>query len=171
MELHLIRKELIGMYFIFLLFWILLNGKLNVEILCFGVVISFAVYAFCWKFLGYSPRKDLLFARILGYAAAYAVLLIAEIVKANIGVLREIYTEKTEVEPCIVQFTSPFQSDIYNVILADSITLTPGTITVDLNGQEFTVHCLDKSMSEGLDSSSFVRLLSKIEKGVNACFH
>lgn len=159
------------MYFLFLLFWILLNGKPNVEILCFGVVISIAVYAFCWKFLGYSPRKDLLFARILGYAAAYAVLLIAEIVKANIGVLREIYTEKTEVEPCIVQFTSPFQSDIYNVILADSITLTPGTITVDLNGQEFTVHCLDKSMSEGLDSSSFVQLLSKIEKGVNTCFH
>lgn len=170
MKSRFMRKELTGMYFLFLLFWILLNGKLNLEILVFGLVISLAVYAFCWKFLGFSPRKDLIFARILGYAAAYALLLIAEIVKANIGVLREIYTEKTEVEPCIVQFTSPFQSEIYNVILADSITLTPGTITVELNGRDFTVHCLDKSMSEGLDSSSFVRLLYKIEKGVNACF-
>lgn len=151
------------MYLFFLLFWIILNGKLNLEIFLFGVFISLAVYLFCWKFLGYSPKKDLMFARISVYAIQYAFLLVAEIIKANIGVLKEIYTEKTEVEPCIIQFTSPFQSEILNVILADSITLTPGTITVELSGREFTVHCLDKSMSEGLDSSSFVNLLKKIE--------
>ena len=123
------------MYLLFLLFWILLNGKLNVEILVFGIFISLAIYAFCWKFLGYSPKKDLVFARILIYAIEYAFLLIAEIIKANISVLKEIYTEKTEVEPCIVQFTSPFESEILNVILADSITLTPGTITVELTGR------------------------------------
>lgn len=151
------------MYLFFLLFWIILNGKLNLEIFLFGVLISLAVYLFCWKFLGYSPKKDLMFARISVYTIQYAFLLVAEIIKANIGVLKEIYTEKTEVEPCIIQFTSPFQSEILNVILADSITLTPGTITVELSGREFTVHCLDKSMSEGLDSSSFVNLLKKIE--------
>lgn len=152
------------MFLFFLLFWILLNGKLNLEIFLFGVFISLAVYLFCWKFLGYSPRKDLAFARIFFYALQYAVLLVAEIVKANAGVIKEIYTEKTEVDPCILQFTSPFESEILNVILADSITLTPGTITVELTGREFTIHCLDKSMSEGLDSSSFVKQLKKIER-------
>jgi len=152
------------MYLLFLLFWILLNGKLNLEIFLFGVIISLAVYLFCCKFLGYSLKKDLVFARISLYALRYAFLLVAEIVKANIGVLQEIYTEKTEVEPCIVEFTSPFESEVLNVILADSITLTPGTITVELSGREFTVHCLDKSMSEDLDRSSFVTLLQKIDR-------
>lgn len=152
------------MFLFFLLFWILLNGKLNLEIFLFGVFISLAVYLFCWKFLGYSPQKDLAFARIFIYALQYAVLLVAEIVKANAGVIKEIYTEKTEVDPCILQFTSPFESEVLNVILADSITLTPGTITVELTGREFTIHCLDKSMSEGLDSSSFVKQLKKIER-------
>lgn len=159
------------MYIVFLLFWILLNGKCNVEILLFGIVISLAVYLFCWKFLGYSPKKDLAFARVFGYALLYLILLAAEIVKANAGVLREIYTEKTEVDPCVVHFTSPFESELLNVILADSITLTPGTITLELTGKEFTVHCLDRSMSEGLDDSSFVKLLKKIEKGVDTCLH
>lgn len=156
------------MYFIFLLFWILLNGKLNLEILLFGICISLAVYLFCCRFLGYSPKKDLLFARISLYALGYAFLLVAEIVKANIGVLKEIYTEKTVVEPCVVEFTSPFESEVLNVILADSITLTPGTITVELSGRKFTVHCLDKSMSEDLDRSSFVALLQKIDRCLNA---
>lgn len=151
------------MYLFFLLFWILLNGKLNLEVFLFGVFISLAVYLFCWKFLGYSPRKELTFTRVSFYLLQYILLLLAEIIKANIGVLKEIYTEKTEVEPCIVQFTSPFESEFLNVILADSITLTPGTITLELSGREFTVHCLDKSMSEDLDRSSFVTHLKKIE--------
>ena len=156
------------MYFIFLLFWILLNGKLNLEIFLFGICISLAVYLFCCRFLGYSPKKDLVFARISLYALGYAFLLVAEIVKANIGVLKEIYTEKTEVEPCVVEFISPFESEVLNVILADSITLTPGTITVELSGRKFTVHCLDKSMSKDLDHSSFVALLQKIDHCISA---
>lgn len=155
------------MFLLFLFFWIILNGKLNLEIFLFGVCISLAVYLFCCRFLGYSPKKDLVFARISLYTLGYAFLLVAEIVKANIGVLKEIYTEKTEVEPCVVEFTSPFESEVLNVILADSITLTPGTITVELSGRNFTVHCLDKSMSEDLDRSSFVTLLKKIDLCLN----
>lgn len=151
------------MYVLFLLFWILLNGRLDLEIFIFGIFISLAVYLFSCRFLGYSLKKDAVFARIFLYVVQYAFLLIAEIIKANIGVLKEVYSEKTEVEPCVIRFTSPFESEFLNVILADSITLTPGTITVELSGREFTVHCLDKSMAEGLDRSSFVTFLHKIE--------
>ncbi len=157
------KERDVNMYFLFLLFWILLNGKLNWEIFLFGIFISLAVYLFCWKFLGYSPQKELALTHAFFYLLQYAFLLLAEIVKANAGVLKEIYTEKTEVEPCVVQFTSPLESELLNVILADSITLTPGTITLELSGREFTIHCLDKSMSNDLDCSSFVTHLKKIE--------
>lgn len=49
------------------------------------------------------------------------------------------------------------------MLLANSITLTPGTITVALEDNEYTVHCLDRRFGEGLADSSFVRLLHKIE--------
>ena len=50
------------------------------------------------------------------------------------------------------------------VLLANSITLTPGTITVSQEGDEYVVHCLDKSFAEGLDNSIFVTLLQKLEE-------
>ena len=46
---------------------------------------------------------------------------------------------------------------------ANSITLTPGTITVSLTDNEYTVHCLDKELAEGISSSVFVKLLTKLE--------
>ena len=48
-------------------------------------------------------------------------------------------------------------------MLANSITLTPGTITVDLKDGEYLVHCYDKSMGDGIDESGFVTLLRKLE--------
>ena len=47
--------------------------------------------------------------------------------------------------------------------MANSITLTPGTITVAIEGNEFVVHCLDKSFAEGIEDSVFVKLLQKMD--------
>ena len=64
---------------------------------------------------------------------------------------------------------TPFEINCLNVILADSITLTPGTITVELTENKFMIHCLDQTMAEGMEDSSFVQLLRKIEREVKAC--
>ena len=50
------------------------------------------------------------------------------------------------------------------VALANSITLTPGTITVDLHDNHYTVHALDASMVDGLDDGVFVQKLMDMEK-------
>ena len=59
------------------------------------------------------------------------------------------------------------KTEMARVMLANSITLTPGTITVSLTDQELLVHCLDKSLAEGMEDSEFVKLLEKLE-GVGA---
>ena len=56
------------------------------------------------------------------------------------------------------------KTETARVILANSITLTPGTITVSLTEQELLVHCLDKTLAEGMEDSSFVKLLKKLEE-------
>mgnify|MGYP003293873687 FL=1 len=62
-----------------------------------------------------------------------------------------------------MSFDTPLKSHFLQVILADSITLTPGTITVRLNEEKFEVHCLDESMAKGIDDSIFVKMLKKWE--------
>ena len=123
----------------------------------------------CCIFLEYSVKKDIAVCKVSGLALCYVFLLLWEIIKANVGVMRFVYNEREEVEPCVVEMETPFEINCLNVILADSITLTPGTITVELTENKFTIHCLDQTMAEGMEDSSFVQLLRKIEREVKAC--
>ena len=91
-------------------------------------------------------------------------VLLKEIVKANLTVTHMILTQKEVMEPVIVTFKTKLQTETAKVILANSITLTPGTITVSLEEDEFVVHCLDKSLAEGIESSCFVELLERMER-------
>lgn len=151
------------MYIIFLLLWILLNGQFTWEIVCFGIVIAGVMYAFVCKFLDYSLEKDILLFRKMPYILAYILILIWEIIKANMDAIRLSLSVRNEVDPVIVRFRTDLKSRAARVALANSITLTPGTITVALEEDELIVHALDETLIEGIDESIFVRMLRKME--------
>lgn len=144
--------------------WLVFNGKVTLEIVLFGIVLSVAVYLFCWKYLKYSPKRELLALRLLPQGIGYFFVLVKEIVKANCAMIALIVSPKYEVEPVLVTFRTDLKSDLAKTVLANSITMTPGTITVELTEDEFKVHCLDKEMADGLADSVFVRLLRRMEK-------
>jgi len=150
-------------YLVFLLLWIIFNGKITLEILLTGIALCAALFLFCCKFLKYSFRKEILIYQRLPMALQYIAILIFEILKANRQVLFFIVTPKYQVEPQFVHFTSNLKTELARVILANSITLTPGTITVGLEGNDFYIHCLDKEFAEGIENSVFVKLLEKME--------
>lgn len=153
------------MYLFYFLVWVIFNGQLTLEIAVFGVVIAAVVYAFTCKFMGWSPSKDLFLIKKCVLLFQYAVLLIQEIVKANVAMIYMTVVPDREPSPVIVRFHTKLRSKTARVLLANSITLTPGTITVSLEGDELMVHCLDRSFSEGLENSTFEQALLKIEKG------
>lgn len=152
------------MFILFFLIWVIFNGQLTVEIAAFGVVIAGVMYWFLCRFFDYSPRYDLFLLRKAPLLLHYYFTLVDEILKANLTVFKLIYTTEYELEPAVVHFKTSLRSTFARVLLANSITLTPGTITVALTGNEYTVHCLDKELAEGISSSVFVKLLTKIEK-------
>ena len=96
----------------------------------------------------------------------YLFVLILEIVKANFTVVKLIMSSKYELEPVVIKFRTDLKTRPARILLANSITLTPGTITVSLSNDEYMVHCLDKSLAQGIDKSIFVELLEKMEMGV-----
>lgn len=151
------------MYILFFLIWIIFNGQLTLEIAAFGVVIAGVMYWFICRFLGYHPANDVILYKRFFLALHYAFVLLAEILKANGAVFKMIYSEKYCFEPAVVHFKTTLHSTFARVLLANSITLTPGTITVSLREDEYVVHCLDKELAQGIDSSVFVRLLERME--------
>ena len=77
--------------------------------------------------------------------------------------LRLIWNPRREVEPELRSFRTGLKSDFGKVMLANSITLTPGTITVHVKDDLFLVHCLDKEMGETLENSEFEQRIKEME--------
>ncbi len=153
------------MYLFYFLVWVIFNGQITLEITVFGLVIAAVVYAFSCKFMGWSPAKDRFLVKKCGCLVSYAGILIVEIIKANMAVIPMIVSANMEPEPVIVRIRTKLQSKTARVLLANSITLTPGTITVALEGDELTIHCLDRSFLDGVVDSSFEKALLKLEEG------
>lgn len=149
------------MCIILFLIWLILNGGVNPELIVFGILCTGLVYLFMWKFLDYSPSMDLKLIKGIPWMILYIANLLLEITKAALDVMEVSFNPAMKPDPVIVDFHSGLEKGYQNVLLANSITLTPGTITVFQDGDYFVVHCLREEYSRGLKDSSFVRLLRK----------
>ncbi|MBQ9195912.1 MAG: Na+/H+ antiporter subunit E [Clostridia bacterium] len=143
--------------------WIVFNGKWTAEIALLGLALCALIYAFTCKYIGLTPKQEWRYIRRAGHAIAYLGFLLAEIFRANMQVLRLIWSPRLVPEPMLRSFRTGLRSEFGKAILANSITLTPGTITVHVRDDLFLVHCLDESMAEGLENSSFEQRIQKME--------
>lgn len=152
------------MLLVLYLCWIIFNGRLTIEICILGLVMTGLVYAFMCKFLSWNHKKELLVYRMALFGVGYFATLILEIIKATLATIAVSFNEKIEVEPVLVEFDVDIKSDVLKVILANSITLTPGTITVSLIGDHYKVHALDESFAVDIDKSIFTKKLREADK-------
>ena len=143
------------------LLWILLNGRVTAEIVLTGAAVTALLMGFMARYMGWSARRERDVLRLLPLFLLYLLNLLRETIQAAATVLLVALTPSMRPEPVLVEFHSGLPREYQNVILANSITLTPGTITVFQEGDHFLVHALRKEYAEGLNRSSFVRLLRK----------
>ena len=153
------------MFFVLFGFWLLLNGRWTGEIALVGAVVCGLIYVFAWKFMGYSPKTEWQLLRRLPRAVGYGLFLIKEVALSVWQTIRFIWSPKVNVQPEIVSFHTQLKTNTAKVLLANSITLTPGTITVDIRDDVMLVHCLDESLDAGLEGSQMEEKLMKLEGG------
>ena len=151
------------MYIILFLFWVILNGKFNLEIAIFGLVISAVLYWFICKFMNYSIEWEKQVLKAFRGIVSYIIFLAVEILKANLAVVNVILKFDSEPEPMMAEFTTDLKTTTGRVLLANSITLTPGTITVELEDDSYLVHGLEPEYLEGIHESDFVKKIQKLE--------
>lgn len=154
------------MFILFFICWVIFNQAFTLEIAIFGIAISLLMYLFVCKIMGWSFKKDLLTLGKLFLIIGYILALFWEILKANVNLYKIFFSKQMKTrEPVVVKFTTKLRTRTARVFLANAITLTPGTITVSLEGHELTVHCFDKSLAKGLNDTIFEKKLMKIEEG------
>lgn len=152
------------MFFIYLLLWLLFCSKVTLETVLIGSLIAGLVYWFSCRHMRYRPENDVKILRNFWKGLLYILTLVLETIKSNIAVSKIVYSPTIDLEPQIVFFRTDLKSNAAKVMLANSITLTPGTITVALNDDLLCVHALSADMAEGLADSVFVQQLRGFEE-------
>lgn len=158
------------MSLVYFLLWLIFNGRITFEIVIAGALISFMLDLFIRKVLKLNLTLSnlIMAAKILPHIILYAAVLLVEIVKANFAITKLVLSPQLNVEPCLVKFRTPLKTEAARVALANSITLTPGTITVSLEGDNLLVHALNREIADGLEGSVFEKLLAGMEGKFNA---
>ena len=146
-------------------FWILLSGKFDLFHLTLGVISSGLVSFLSAEVFMYAPdSRDKLVTG--GRFLLYIPWLLYQIVLSTLHVafLALHPKMKDQIDPTIVTFKTILQSDIAKVALANSITLTPGTITVRIEGDVFHVHAISRKTAAGLPGEMEERLAKVFER-------
>lgn len=137
--------------------WLVLSGHYEPFYLCFGLVSVAIVIYFSRGLLGSvifredgTRTQSFLTLEPWHRMLRYLPWLLLAIVKANLQVAWIVIHPRMPINPMIVRFRAPLASDVAQVTLAQSITLTPGTVTIDLEGADYTVHALTPESAEDL---------------------
>ncbi len=133
-----------------LVIWLLLTGFSYSELLS-GIIVSIAAALIFKKY--HLIRFDaLLLWRLLKFVFVYLPIFVVEMVKANVDVAARVLNPKLPLNPGFVKVKSELKGEVSKLFLANSITLTPGTLTIDVDDQDFYVHWIDvKSLEEKED--------------------
>lgn len=144
-----------------MLVWLLLSGHYTVTMITYGALSCAGIVAL-GAYLRILDREAL--PTHLGLQPfLYLPWLLKEIVLSNLSVAKVILDPKLPIHPRILRIQVSQKTDVGQVLYANSITLTPGTVTLDVRNDEFLVHALTTDSAEGLLSGEMDRRVAKVE--------
>ena len=137
-------------FIILYLNWILWSGKFDAFHLSLGVIscalVTFMSHDLFLKRKKISPKIIVETIRFIKYVP----WLLYQIILSNIHVASLVLSPRMPIDPKIIRYKTKLKTDISLVTFANSITLTPGTITADISDGEFIVHALSRKVADDL---------------------
>ena len=135
-------KDFLYLFLFTVLIWMCLTSSVHYQEVVTGIFISLLLTIFLYKHYHELGLPSLTVRRFM-YFLIYLVVLFKEIVKANFDVAYRVIHPKMPIEPGIVVIKTELKQNIAKMILANSITLTPGTFTLDILGDNLLIHLIN----------------------------
>lgn len=146
--------------------WLLGTGTFRMDelitglALSLGVTVLFASFSSLYRGIKITPKSIVLFP-------VYIVVFLWEMIKSNIDVARRVLTPSLPINPGIVQVKTKLETPLAKLVLANSITLTPGTLTMDVKDGSLFIHWIDvkaENIQEATEKVSwkFEKILKEI---------
>jgi multicomponent Na+:H+ antiporter subunit E len=154
-------KNTFILFVVLLLIWLALNNSLKLQVVLIGVGVSAIVaLLFCEKCTVFTDMK--LNPKAIAYTFIYLVVFFIELVKSNIDVTRRVLSPSLPINPGIVEVKTKLKSKFGRMLLANSITLTPGTLTVEVIDDSYFIHWINVEDAETENASK--KIVEKFEK-------
>ncbi|MFO8086196.1 MAG: Na+/H+ antiporter subunit E [Bacteroidales bacterium] len=154
-------KNAAYLFVILLIFWILLTNTLKLEFLIPGLILIVGIIViFCRHCHIFSEAKTT--PKAFGYTLLYIAVFLWELFKSNLDVARRVISPRLPINPGIIEAKTRIKSKMGRMILANSITLTPGTFTVDIIDDTFYIHSID--IKEGQTEEMSINIIRRFEK-------
>ena len=147
-----------------LLVWLLITWRLHWQHLLVGAICSWAVAMINRDLLLQPAERPLLLRITAGKWVQYFWLLLAAIFKANWDVARIVLRPKLEISPSFVRYRTRVSKPLNRLILGNSITLTPGTLTVEIAEDTYVVHAITRAAAEDCAEWEMMNRLAEIEE-------
>jgi multicomponent Na+:H+ antiporter subunit E len=141
--------------------WLVWSGHYTSLLLSLGFVSVVGVVVICGRMR--LLDREAVAVEILTRLPLYVLWLFWEILKANLDVARRIVDPRLPIDPRMIRVRTGQQHDLGRVIYANSITLTPGTVSVSVQGDEIAVHALTQSAADGLADGKMNRRVTRLE--------
>ena len=160
----------VAQFFLMMGFWLLLSGHYDFFHIAMGVLSSAVVVLLNLRLRRYYHFTDEMFKtsplsatmNILRFLFVYIPWLIWQIVVASLQVAYVVLHPKMPIDPALIRFTTRLPTMGSKVILGNSITLTPGTITIQISDDEFLVHALMDVSSSGIIDGTLPEQVAKL---------
>lgn len=152
--------------------WILFTWSFVPQELITGAAVSFLVALFTARFFIHEDSFHLFKPQYLGNLVVYIFIFTKELIKANLDVAKRALNPKLPINPGIVKVPTEMQSEYGLAMLANSITLTPGTITMDIVEERgknyFYIHWIDVGATDPVEAGDAIK--GTLENGVRRIF-
>ncbi|KPU42307.1 Na(+)/H(+) antiporter subunit E [Oxobacter pfennigii] len=151
---------------IFLLYWIVLSERFTLEGILTGSFIAMFVI-FINKALREDYKPGINFnLKKMTYGIKYILILIKEVIIANINVAKVILSPALKISPVMIKIKTDIKSEFLKTLYCNSITLTPGTITVMTDKDTLLIHCLKEDYAKGLQNSEMKNIIARLEGNI-----
>ncbi len=148
------------------LIWLGINSSMKTDVLTAGIIITVITSLF---YLGSGMFTEVrLTPRALAALIAWIVVFLIELIKSNIDVMSRVVTPKVRINPAIVEVKTKLKSPLGRLALANSITLTPGTLTADIVGDTLFIHWIDASSTDVEGATE--KIVAKFERHLEVLF-
>jgi multicomponent Na+:H+ antiporter subunit E len=141
--------------------WLLWSGHTEPLLISLGVVSTVSVVAVCRR-MGLIDEEAVPLGLPLR-APLFLPWLLWQVVKSNVDVARRILDPRLPIRPELIRVKAGQRDDLGRTIYANSITLTPGTVSVGVEGDEIVVHALTREAAEGLQTGEMDRRVTAFE--------